>query len=70
VREGDPVVLIGRQGGEQITLDELAAAAGTISYELLSHLAPRLPRIYLRDGQVVQVRTLLGSEDVSTLVRD
>jgi alanine racemase len=70
VREGDPVVLIGRQGGEQITLDELAAAAGTISYELLSHLAPRLPRVYLRDGQVVQIRTLLGSEDVSTLVRD
>jgi alanine racemase len=70
VREGDPVVLVGRQGTEQITLDELAAAAGTISYELLSQLAPRLPRVYLRDGQVIQVRTLLGSEDISTLVRD
>jgi alanine racemase len=70
VREGDPVVVVGRQGVEQITLDELAAAAGTISYELLTHLAPRLPRVYLRDGQVVQVRTLLGSEEVSTLVRD
>jgi alanine racemase len=70
VREGDPVVLVGRQGTEQITVDELAAAAGTISYELLSHLAPRLPRVYLRDGQVIQVRTLLGSEDISTLVRD
>jgi alanine racemase len=45
VREGDPVVLVGRQGAEQVTLDELAAAAGTISYELLTHLAPRLPRV-------------------------
>jgi alanine racemase len=70
VREGDPVVLVGRQGAEQITLDELAAAAGTISYELLTHLALRLPRVYLRDGQVVHVRTLLGSQDVSTLVPD
>jgi alanine racemase len=67
VREGDDVVLIGRQGAEQITADDLAAAAGTISYEVLSRLAPRLPRLYLRDGQVVQVRTLLGSEEVSTL---
>jgi alanine racemase len=67
VREGDEVVLIGRQGAEQITADELAAAAGTISYEVLSRLAPRLPRIYLRDGQVVHIRTLLGSEDISTI---
>jgi alanine racemase len=69
-REGDPVVLVGRQGAGQITLDELATAAGTISYELLSHLALRLPRVYLRDGQVVHVRTLLGDEEVSTLGRD
>ena len=60
VREGDEVVIVGRQGAEQITLDELAAAAGTISYELLAHLAPRLPRVYLRDGQVIHIRTLLG----------
>ncbi len=69
-REGDPVVLVGRQGAAQITLDDLAAAAGTISYELLTHLAPRLPRLYLRDGQVVHIRTLLGDEEVSTLGRD
>ena len=60
VREGDPVVLLGRQGAAEVTADELAAAAGTISYELMARLAPRLPRLYLRAGAVVEVRTLLG----------
>ncbi|MEO6458546.1 MAG: alanine racemase [Chloroflexia bacterium] len=58
--EGDEVVLIGRQGGESITADDLASWAGTISYEILCGLAPRLPRVYLRDGKVVGHRDLLG----------
>lgn len=43
---GDEAVLIGRQGAEQITADEVAARYGTISYEVTSALLPRLPRIY------------------------
>lgn len=46
---GDVATLIGRDGGEEITVDEVAARAGTISYEILTGLAPRLPRLYL-DG--------------------
>ncbi|HEU0302740.1 MAG TPA: alanine racemase, partial [Longimicrobium sp.] len=46
---GDAATLIGRDGGEEITVDEVAARAGTISYEVLTGLAPRLPRLYL-DG--------------------
>jgi alanine racemase len=59
-REGDPVVVVGRQGSEQITFDDLAALAETISYELLTHLGKRLPRVYLRGGEVTAVTTLLG----------
>jgi len=41
---GDEVVLIGRQGAEEITADEWAARTGTISYEVLTAIGPRVPR--------------------------
>jgi alanine racemase len=44
---GDEVVLIGRQGKEAITADDVAAAAGTISYEVLAGIGPRIPRTYM-----------------------
>lgn len=56
--EGGEAVLIGRQGVEEIPADEVADAAGTISYEILTGIAPRLPRLYMRGGQVVAVQTL------------
>jgi alanine racemase len=46
VRAGDEAVLIGRQGDEEITADEVAELAGTISYEILCRIGPRVPRIY------------------------
>ena len=46
VRVGDEVVLIGRQGNEEITIDEIARKAGTISYEILCNINARVPRIY------------------------
>jgi alanine racemase len=45
-RVGEEVVFMGRQGGEQITADDLADAAGTISYEIICALSPRVPRLY------------------------
>ena len=44
---GDEVVLLGEQAGERITADDWAAAAGTISYEVLARLGARLPRRYV-----------------------
>ncbi len=44
-RVGDPVVLIGRQGEDEITVQELAAAAGTIPYEIFCGIGPRVPRV-------------------------
>ena len=43
----DEVVLIGGQGLGNITAEELAEKAGTISYEVVSRINPLLPRIYL-----------------------
>lgn len=42
---GDIATLIGRDGDEVITVDEVAQQAGTISYEILTGLTPRLPRV-------------------------
>jgi alanine racemase len=44
---GDEVVLIGEQGGERIDADELARAAGTISYDVLCAIGKRVPRRYV-----------------------
>ena len=45
VRPGDEAVLIGRQGNEWLGADEVGAAAGTISYEVLCAVSARVPRI-------------------------
>jgi alanine racemase len=45
VRPGDEVVLLGRQGNEEITADEWAGLLGTISYEVLCGIGPRVPRV-------------------------
>ncbi len=50
VQPGDEAVLIGRQGDAEITADEIAAQLGTISYEVLCRIGPRVPRIYHHHG--------------------
>ncbi|MEN9938142.1 MAG: hypothetical protein RLZZ387_4721, partial [Chloroflexota bacterium] len=44
VRRGDPVVIIGRQGNECISAEEVAGWLGTISYEVVATILPRVPR--------------------------
>jgi alanine racemase len=46
VHEGSVATLIGSQGDECITLDEVSDQAGTISYEILTGLTNRLPRVW------------------------
>jgi alanine racemase len=45
-QEGDEVVLIGKQGEAEISVDEVAGWAQTISYEILTGIGARVPRIY------------------------
>lgn len=44
---GDEAVLIGKQGDVEITVDQVAEKAGTISYEILTGIGKRIPRIYM-----------------------
>jgi alanine racemase len=55
VQQDDEVVLLGRQGDDEITAEEIAAWAETINYEVTASILPRVTRVYLKDGQVVAV---------------
>jgi alanine racemase len=46
VRPGDEAVAFGSQGGESIRVEELAAALGTINYEIVTGVTARVPRLY------------------------
>ncbi len=47
---GDEVVLIGRQGAEQITAEELGREWNTVNYDVVCGLQARVPRLYLNES--------------------
>ena len=51
VAEGDEVVLIGRQGSEVVLADDWAVPLGTIGYEIVCGIGPRVPRLYRRPAR-------------------
>jgi alanine racemase len=51
VRCGDVVTIIGTDGAERVTAEELAGRIGTISYEITCGVSSRVPRAYHRDGE-------------------
>jgi alanine racemase len=51
---GDAVTIIGADGTERQTAEEVARRIGTISYEIVCGLTPRVPRVYHRDGAPVE----------------
>lgn len=56
---GDEVVLIGRQGDEVIPAEEIAGHLGTINYEVTCMMAHRIPRVYVKEGRIVEVKNVL-----------
>lgn len=59
---GDTVTLLGAADGKKICANELALLAGTIPYEIICRVSPRVPRIYFSDGKVTHIKTLLHNE--------
>lgn len=54
---GDEVILLGRQGSDEIAAEELAAKLDTISYDVFCGISARVPRVY-RDGETLtRIRT-------------
>ena len=56
VKAGDAVTVIGKEGDKAVTADEVAAKSGTINYEITCDISKRVPRVYVRDGEVVSVQ--------------
>jgi alanine racemase len=57
---GDEVVLWGEQQGARIGLDEVAAWAQTVPYDLLCSMGKRVVRVFLEQGSEPKVLTLIG----------
>ena len=55
-KEGALVTLIGRDGEEQITMEELGDLSGRFNYELACDIGKRIPRVYLEKGEIVETR--------------
>lgn len=63
----EEVVILGRQGEEKITAEEHAEWLGTINYEITCMISHRVPRVYIRDGQIVSTVNPLLRHDWSSL---
>ncbi len=59
IKTGDEVVLLGKQGNSEITAEELADYIGTIPYEIVCIIGKRVPRVYFKSGEIVNVLNYL-----------
>ena len=66
---GDEFVLIGRQGEAEITVAEVAASRGTNSWEVVTNLSARLPRVYHAASVPQATRTLVDDVDARRSMR-
>ncbi|MDD2482560.1 MAG: alanine racemase, partial [Lutispora sp.] len=55
VKVGDEVVLFGKQKNSFISIDEVAEKLGTINYEVVCMIGKRIPRIYVKEGKIVNI---------------
>jgi len=59
VKVGDEVILMGQGGNLSITADDIAAMLGTINYEVVCMFSKRIPRVFIRGGEIVKVKNYL-----------
>ena len=57
-----PVTLVGRDGNETITVEDIARTAGTFNYEFICGIARRVPRMYRAGGRIVERSDYLLSD--------
>lgn len=51
---GDPVTLVGHDGDEVITVEQIAGEAGSFNYEFICGISRRVPRVYQQGGQQIR----------------
>jgi alanine racemase len=60
ISEGEEVVLVGNQGEEEISVDDMAKHLKTINYEVTCLVGKRVPRLFFREKKLVGVHSMLG----------
>lgn len=55
-QNGSEVTLIGKDGGEEITMEQLGELSGRFNYELACNLGWRIPRVYVKGGNITEAR--------------
>ena len=53
VKNGDEVILIGSDGEETITMEEVGALSGRFNYEFVCDLGKRIPRVFVHKGKII-----------------
>ena len=56
VKNEDEVILIGRDGDECITMEEVGGLSGRFNYEFACDLGKRIPRVYIHGGRIIGTR--------------
>ncbi|WP_110942930.1 alanine racemase [Inediibacterium massiliense] len=60
IQVGEQVILIGSDGKNTILADDLANQLGTINYEIVCMLGRRIPRVYIKNNEVIKIKDYLG----------
>lgn len=56
VNQGDKVTLIGKDGNEHISIEEVADMAYSFNYEFACNVGKRIPRVYYRNGKIIEIK--------------
>lgn len=59
-QEGDVVTLVGRDYDAEITMEEIGDLSGRFNYEFACDLGKRIPRVYVKNGEVVETKDYFG----------
>ena len=53
---GDSVIIMGSDGKNTVSAEELAEIAGTINYEIVCNVGKRVPRVYIKNGEIINTK--------------
>ena len=59
IKVGDEVILLGEDNGIKYNADDLGKELNTINYEILCLIKERIPRVYIKDGEIIKVRNYI-----------
>ena len=59
INMGDEVTILGGEGDVHWDADDIAKVCGTISYEVLSTIGKRIPRVYIKNNEIVRVKNYI-----------